>query len=371
MRTIRAHRVHQLLLPSTRRALHTQDNSRLDKLSRTLTSVFQPTQPEPTNIDAQFTIVDSKHGSVVHAKLPPYSCVVTRVGQIIGHARGANVRATTNGSFAVAALRPLLGRSLFVQQVTTQDRGADVLVAPRHAGDSSVVGLAGTVDYFVRRGCVLAQTKFLNVSTWAGIGNAFHLLAFDRVSGRGAMVINTAGGLHRLVLNKDEEYFVDPRFVVAWSATLDVQPQSLPGNSTESNNVKDTKNGAGVQPVPFVASSPAVSNTVSAPLKSPAEPVQVAHKSTLRDVSKLGSRLLDYTVFPAGRIIANMLRVAAYASTNVVRSAAWATSKSVRTMAGVPDLYRVTGPGEIYVSSRLQPKPWTRITESIAAKSSQ
>ncbi|KAJ2666824.1 hypothetical protein IW148_000549 [Coemansia sp. RSA 1199] len=371
MRTIRAHRVHQLLLPSSRRTLHTQDNSRLDKLSRTLTSVFQPTQPEPTNIDAQFTIVDSKHGSVVHAKLPPYSCVVTRVGQIIGHARGANVRATTNGSFAVAALRPLLGRSLFVQQVTTQDRGADVLVAPRHAGDSSVVGLAGTVDYFVRRGCVLAQTKFLNVSTWAGIGNAFHLLAFDRVSGRGAMVINTAGGLHRLVLNKDEEYFVDPRFVVAWSATLDVQPQSLPGKSTESSGVKDTKNGAGVQPVPFVASSPAVSNTVSAPLKSPAEPVQVAHKSTLRDVSKLGSRLLDYTVFPAGRIIANMLRAAAYASTSVVRSAAWATSKSVRTMAGVPDLYRVTGPGEIYVSSRLQPKPWTRITESIAAKSSQ
>ncbi|KAJ2239479.1 hypothetical protein GGH97_005010 [Coemansia sp. RSA 475] len=369
MRTIRAHRVPQLLLPSTRRALHTQDNTRLDKLSRTLTSVFQPTQPQPTTIDAQFTIVDSKHGSVVHAKLPPYSCVVTRVGQIVGHARGAHVRATTNGSFAVAAFRPLLGRSAFVQQVTTQDQGADVLVAPRRAGDSTVVGLTGTVDYFVRRGCVLAQTKFLNVSTWAGIGNAFHLLAFDKVSGRGSMVINAAGGLHRLVLNKDEEYFVDPRFVVAWSATLDVQPQ-LPAKSGQSNGVNDMKNDKGVQPVPFVASSPAVSNTVSAPLKSPAEPIQVAHKSTLRDVSKLGSRLLDYTVFPAGRIIANMLRAAAHASTSIVRSTAWATSKSMRTMAGVPDLYRVTGPGEIYVSSRLQPKPWTRITESIAAKSS-
>ncbi|KAJ2451633.1 hypothetical protein EV183_003464 [Coemansia sp. RSA 2336] len=353
------------------------ESSRLDKLGRKLTSAFQATQQQqqPEPVDPQFSIVDSKHGSIVHAKLPPYSQLVTRVGQLVGQAPGAYARATTHGTFAVAALRPLLGRSAFVQQVSTDNCTADVLIAPRKAGDMAVVGVSGAVDYFVRRGCLLAQSKFLSASTWHGIGAAFNILAFDRVSGRGSMVINTVGGLHRLVLKENEEYFVDPRFVVAWSSSLDIQPQS--GRPAPLHPKRDiakhpvaSANQLSTQPTPFVASSSAVNNTVAAPSRSPAKPMQSLRMSSMRDLTKLGSKLMDYTVFPAGRAVANGLRAAAYASANLARVAAWFSAKSIRTLAGVPDLYRITGPGEIYISSRVQPKPWSRITEYISTKSS-
>ncbi|KAJ2342725.1 hypothetical protein IWW50_004688 [Coemansia erecta] len=355
-----------------RAPVHTDSSSPLDRLSRGLTSVFQPAQHGPAPVDAQFTVVDAKHGSLVRARLPPHSHVVARVGQLVGVSVGTRVRAAPNGAFAVAALRPLLGRHAFVQRVATDEAAADVLIAPRSAGDVAVVGMAGAADYFVRRGCVLAQTAFLHASTWRGVGAAFGVLAFDRVGGRGAMVINGVGGLHRLVLRDGEEYLVDPRFVVAWSSTLAVCPQS--GRPPPMQPAAPPKAGAfksGPPPLPFVASSPAVSNTVAAPARSPSAPVQTARKSTMRDLSTLGSRVLDYTLFPVSRGVASILRAAAYASANAARTGAWAAAKAVRTLAGVPDLYRVTGPGEIYVSSRVQPRPWTRVTETIAAKSSQ
>ncbi|KAJ2368797.1 hypothetical protein H4S02_004871 [Coemansia sp. RSA 2611] len=353
----------------TSRGLHS--DSRLDTLSR-VASALQPAAA-PAPVDAQLSIVESKHGSLLQARLPPYSQVVARVGQIVGQSAAARTRATTRGAFAVAALRPLLGRAMFVQEVSTEARAGDVLIAPRAAGDLAVVGLTGRADYFVRRGSVLAQTRFVQASTWAGLGAAFNALAFDRVSGRGALALNAAGGLHRLVLAAGETYLVDPRFAVAWSASLDVRPQS--GRPTDAAAAEPAPHTAAAphkpaaSPAPFVASSPAVSRTVAAPPRSPAAPVQTARKSTLRDLPRLGSRLLDYTALPAGRLVARGVRAAAHAVANAARTGAWAAAKTLRTLAGVPDLYLVTGPGEIYVSSRVQPKPWTRVAESVAAKS--
>ncbi|KAJ2820921.1 hypothetical protein FBU31_005071, partial [Coemansia sp. 'formosensis'] len=167
----------------------------LDTVSRGLSSLFQGTSA-PAPVDPRFEIIDSHHGSLVLARLPPYSQLYAQVGQTLGQSLRAHSRATTNG--AVAALRPLLGRQAFVQEISTDAHPAEVLLAPRHAGGVAVVGMDGIHDYFVRRGRVLAQTKFLRASTWQGIGAAFNALAFDRLSGRGSAVINAVGGLHRL-----------------------------------------------------------------------------------------------------------------------------------------------------------------------------
>ncbi|KAJ2494995.1 hypothetical protein GGI11_008602, partial [Coemansia sp. RSA 2049] len=187
----------------------------------------------PAPVDPRFEVIGTstsgagEGASLVRVKMPPYSVFYTQVGQTLGQSRGARTRATTRGPAAVAALRPLLGRSAFVQEITTDAAAADVLVAPANPGAVAVVASDGGSDYYVRRRCVLAQTKFLSLSTWSGLGAGFSPLAFDRLGGRGTFVLNSVGGgIHRLVLDEGEDYYVDPRFVVAWSSTLSVAPQS-------------------------------------------------------------------------------------------------------------------------------------------------
>ncbi|KAJ2031395.1 hypothetical protein GGH92_003533 [Coemansia sp. RSA 2673] len=354
--------------------------SGLNTVSRNLSSLFQGT-PTPAPVDPRFEIIDSNHGSLVLARLPPYSQLFAQVGQTLGQSPRAHSRATTKGAAAVAALRPLLGRHAFIQEISTDTHPAEVLLAPKHAGDVVVLGMDGSHDYFVRRGRLLAQTKFLTVSTWQGIGAAFNVLAFDKVSGRGSTVINTFGGLHRLVLKEGEEYLVDPRYVVAWSSTLDVAPQSgrpkplSPHTaSVQEPTTKHHADGAH-RATPFIASSPTLDNRISQPAKSPADSTQKATAATSSDPAKenkrsVAAKLYSHSLVPLWRVLKSGGRAIVYASANALRVSGWAVAKTTRTLAGVPDLYRVTGPGDIYVSTRLTPKPWTRLSNTIAAKSS-
>ncbi|KAJ2497482.1 hypothetical protein IWW47_003622 [Coemansia sp. RSA 2052] len=358
--------------------------SKMASVSRNLSSLFQGT-PAPAPVDPRFEVIESSHGSLILARLPPYSQLYAQVGQTLGQSPRARSRATTKGAAAVAALRPLLGRHAFIQEISTDAAPAEILLAPKHAGDVVVVGMDGSCDYFVRRGCLLAQTKFLTLSTWNGIGAAFNALAFDKISGRGSAVINTFGGLHRLVVKEGEEYFVDPRYVVAWSSTLDIVPQSgrpkpLQPRATDTSALESTTphhpNGTG-HAAPFIATSPTLDYHVSQPARSPAESTQkVATSSSAPGDNREGAKqsvaakLYTLGVVPVWRALKSGARTLAYASANAVRVSGWAAAKTTRTLAGVPDLYRVTGPGDIYVSTRLTPKPWTRLSNTLAAKSS-
>ncbi|KAJ2746560.1 hypothetical protein GGI20_001271 [Coemansia sp. BCRC 34301] len=360
------------------------DSATLNAVSRSLSSLFQGT-PAPTPVDPRFEVISSSHGSLVLARLPPYSQLYAQIGQTLGRSPRARSRATTKGAAAVAALRPLLGRQAFIQEISTDASAAEILLAPKHAGDVVVVGMDGSSDYFMRRGCLLAQTKFLTVSTWNGIGAAFNALAFDKVSGRGSAVINALGGLHRLVLNEGEEYFVDPRYVVAWSSTLDVafqtgRPKPLQPHeaSTSAPEVTTLHHPSATgYPTPFIARSSTLDNHISQPARSPTESTQKvsatssAPNGTNEDTKQsIAAKLYSLGVLPVWRVVKRSMRTAAYASANAARVGGWAVAKTTRTLAGVPDLYRVTGPGDIYVSTRLAPKPWTRLSNTIAAKSS-
>ncbi|KAJ2490429.1 hypothetical protein IWW37_003170 [Coemansia sp. RSA 2050] len=355
--------------------------TKLNALSRNLSSLFQGA-PTPAPVDPHFEIIDSNHGSLVLARLPPYSQLYAQVGQTLGQSPRAHSRATPRGAAAVAALRPLLGRHAFIQKISTDSHPAEVLLAPKHAGDVVVLGMDGSSDYYVRRGCLLAQTKFLSLSTWHGIGTAFSALAFDRVSGRGSAVINAFGGLHRLVLKEGEEYLVDPRYVVAWSSTLDAAPQSGRPKPLSPHTEASTHEPAPKQhadsthrPTPFIATAPSIDNAVSQPAKSPADSTQKVTLATSgspekKDKQSVAAKLYAHSLVPIWRALRNSGRSIVYAAANVLRVSGWAAAKTTRTLAGVPDLYRATGPGDIYVSTRLTPKPWTRLSNTIAAKSS-
>ncbi|KAJ1876551.1 hypothetical protein H4R99_004762 [Coemansia sp. RSA 1722] len=362
-------------------------NTDTSKVTRSLSNIFQTTQP-PAPADPHFSVIDSGYGSLIMAKMPPHSMFYTRVGQTLGQSPRARSRAITKGPTAI--LRPLLGRQTFVQEISTQDISADVLLAPKQQGDVVVVGLTGSVDYYVRKSCLLATTKFLNISTWKAIGAEFNALAFDKVEGKGSMVINSYGGLHRLVLQENEEYLVDPRYVVAWSSNLQAGPQSgqpkpfvvasnkhTGPSASASASAATSSVAAGSQIAPLMSNAPILENKISWPAPSPTKPTQTVNESTTSDAKNKsgGNSNAKPNVFSAlsARIllaVKNSTRTVLYASANAIRTSGWAAAKTTRTLAGVPDLYRVIGPGEIFVSTRLTPKPWTRIANVISAKSS-
>ncbi|KAJ2548605.1 hypothetical protein EV175_004763, partial [Coemansia sp. RSA 1933] len=338
---------------------HTEGRSKEPNHNQ-LRGILQNAKP-PAPVDPRFEVIDSGYGSLVRAKMPPYSVFYTQVGQTLGQSPKAQTRATTRGALAVAALKPFLGRSAFVQEITTSESPADVLVAPRSPGDVVVIGSDGSADYFVRRKCLLAQTKFLSVSTWSGLGAGLGPLAFDRVGGRGTFVLNSVGGLHRLVLQEGEDYYVDPRYVVAWSSTLSVAPQSgrpLPLHPRTDRPLKPTAAADTYTPASqLLSNNPAMQNSVASPARSPTQPLQTAHHSTdagskgpssSSKATRVASRILDSTVWPLWRIVKNGTRGAVYASINAVRVGGWAAAKTTKTLAGVPDLYRISGPGDVY-----------------------
>ncbi|KAI7830866.1 mitochondrial biogenesis protein AIM24 [Kickxella alabastrina] len=301
--------------------------------------------------DPRFTLLGS---SLLQVQLPPFSQLYTRPGQTLGQSAQARTKAVLPGPTSL--LKPLIGRPAFLQEISTDTRAADILLAPRMPGALAVVGMDGAAGLFVRRGCWLARTRFLQVSAWKGIGGGggFGALAFDSVTGKGTVVLNATGEIHRLVLGDAEEYLVDPRFVVAWADSLRVVPQDAPSTQqTSDHNPTAPTTGAVVveRAAPLVGSAPVVENRVSSLPPSPARSAQTVGESTMAT--------------PPGGEPGNAL-----AARILAAAGAWAVLKATRTLAGVPDLYRVTGPGEIYVSTRLAPKPWTRITENIAAKSS-
>ncbi|KAJ1887995.1 hypothetical protein LPJ66_008803 [Kickxella alabastrina] len=340
-----------------------------DAIGRNLTSLFQgTTHQRPPPSDPRFTLLGS---SLLQVQLPPFSQLYTRPGQTLGQSAQARTKAVLPGPTSL--LKPLIGRPAFLQEISTDARAADILLAPRMPGALAVVGMDGAAGLFVRRGCWLARTRFLQVSAWKGVsgGGGFGALAFDRVAGKGTVVLNATGEIHRLVLGDAEEYLVDPRFVVAWADSLRVVPQDAPSTQQISDqNPSAPTTGAVVveRAAPLVGSAPVVENRVSALPPSPARSAQTVGESTMATPpgGKPGNAL-------AARILAAVsgsARAVVGASAGAAKTGAWAVLKATRTLAGVPDLYRVTGPGEIYVSTRLAPKPWTRITENIAAKSS-
>ncbi|KAJ1721101.1 hypothetical protein LPJ53_004335 [Coemansia erecta] len=362
-----------MLRPLTR-ALSTLPGSRSSGLPRKLTAAFQGAQP-PAPQDPHFTPLDTPHGTLLQAKLPPFSAFYAHANSTLGQPPTAHTKTRMLG--ATSPLRPLLGRPAFVSEISTAEDAADVLLAPRLPGALAVIPVSGAEGgYFVRSACVLARTKFLARTTWDALGAMFHPLAFDRVDGRGALVINSFGGIHRLVLDAGEQYLVDPRYILAWSAALHVElPDGQKATAAHRTAQPDTRaasaSAAGSQqqqpPVaPLMSAGLAVENKPAWPAPSPAKPAQVASASTQDSGRSAAARAAGKVAASAGDAARWLLA----ASTGAVKTASWAASRTARRLAGVPDLYRVTGPGEIYVSTRLIPKPWTRLADRISARSS-
>lgn len=120
--------------------------------------------------------------------------------------------------------RVLSGESLFLQTLTAERGPGSAFLAPASPGDIAAVEVEPTEGLIIQRGGFLACTEEVEVSTQLqnvaqGLfsGEGFFIL---RVNGKGLVLLESFGAIHRLKIGAGEQKVVDNGHLVAWSQSM-------------------------------------------------------------------------------------------------------------------------------------------------------
>ncbi|KAJ3210962.1 hypothetical protein HDU67_004860 [Dinochytrium kinnereticum] len=266
---------------------------------------------KPVYEDPEFEVVNAGLGSVLVARLPPTSRFVSDVGKVLGTSSTVENRLAAHGGIASALSRKITGSNALLQQFWTTAESGDVILAPKRQGDIATIRIDGSSEYCIRRTSFLAATDRI----LKGSSGVFTY----RASGVGTIAITGFGGLYRLVLATNEEYLVPSENLVAWDAALDPSPE-----------MKEVE--------------PAPKTPTPAPIAQSSKKAESVGNKLMQGAFSFGSATLRWLGW-VGRFLL------------------WRGKKAI---AGDKGLYRLRGPGEFYIASRLEPSfAWLRDACSI------
>ncbi|KAG2187648.1 hypothetical protein INT44_005338 [Umbelopsis vinacea] len=127
---------------------------------------------------------------------------------------------TLDGGSISAVSRRALGDKAFRQKYETRKEYGDVLLAPSTIGEIAIININGSTEYAMRRDAFLAKTSRVSVdlgfSGLKGKETGVIQRIAHKVRGPGTIAISHYGGLYRIVLDENEEYLVNPSHLVAW-----------------------------------------------------------------------------------------------------------------------------------------------------------
>ncbi|KNE64009.1 hypothetical protein AMAG_09069 [Allomyces macrogynus ATCC 38327] len=175
----------------------------------------------------EFTVVSAGLGSMLVAKLPPGTKVYTQKGVSVGQSASIRTFVAAGGSPLASLKRKLQGGPMFFQVFSTpKAESGDVLIAPKGIGDLAVLEMDGSAEYYIRRHSYLASTTGISLNMrLSGLTMSPDTgIVHYRASGKGKLAITTYGGLYRLVLTSGEVYRVSPKHLIAWNTSMIPEP---------------------------------------------------------------------------------------------------------------------------------------------------
>ncbi|MDH5669874.1 MAG: TIGR00266 family protein [Nitrospira sp.] len=145
-------------------------------------------------------------------------------GAMVGSSPTIDIESKMEGGFLGALSRKLLTGEKFFFQTLRASRGpGEVLLAPTVPGEIVLMELDGVNEYMVQKDGFLAgadtvsiESKMQSLSRGLMSGEGFFLL---KISGKGILILNSFGAIHKIELKPDQEYIVDNSHLVAWSST--------------------------------------------------------------------------------------------------------------------------------------------------------
>jgi uncharacterized protein (TIGR00266 family) len=171
----------------------------------------------------QFKTIHPGDSPAVEVRLPRGASIYAESGAMIGMTSTIKVDGTLKGGFLGSLARKLLtGETFFFQTLKAESGDGEVLLAPAPPGETLILDLDGSTEYLVQKGSFLAasdtvqlESKMQNLSKGLFSGEGFFI---SRIGGRGTLVLNSFGSIHRVDLSPGQEYIVDNHHLVAWTA---------------------------------------------------------------------------------------------------------------------------------------------------------
>lgn len=168
--------------------------------------------------------------SVVEFTLNEGESVVSQPNSMLTMTAGIQIKATVGRGKKpgfVSGFRSLLGgESFFVAEFRAKSDGQTLTLAPDSYGDIIVVDLKDAGGFYLTRGSYLANTGDCDLTTkYGGIKGVMSKkgLFLLHARGEGIVFCQTYGAVVEKVLTDGELFFVDNRFVVAFSDTVTYQ----------------------------------------------------------------------------------------------------------------------------------------------------
>ena len=161
---------------------------------------------------------------MVRVELTAGETIKAESGAMVASSPTIDVESKLEGGFLGALSRKLLTGEKFFFQTLRASRGpGEVLLAPTVPGEIVMLELDGVNDYLVQKDGFLAGAESIKLesqmqSLSRGLlgGEGFFIL---RVSGKGPLLLNSFGAIHKIELKPEQEYIVDNSHLVAWSGT--------------------------------------------------------------------------------------------------------------------------------------------------------
>jgi len=161
---------------------------------------------------------------MVRVELTAGETIKAESGAMVASSPTIDVESKMEGGFLGALSRKFLTGEKFFFQTLRASRGpGEVLLAPTVPGEIVMMELDGVNEYMVQKDGFLAGAESIKLesqmqSLSRGLlgGEGFFIL---KVSGKGPLLLNSFGAIHKIELKPEQEYIVDNSHLVAWSGT--------------------------------------------------------------------------------------------------------------------------------------------------------
>jgi uncharacterized protein (TIGR00266 family) len=169
--------------------------------------------------------------SLAIAKLTANERIRAEAGAMVSMSGGINIETKAEGGLLKSLGRAVLGGESFFQNFfVAPAEGGEVTLAPELPGDIVVIEMAGQ-KLMVQSGSYMASETSIELTAKVSV-KAF--MAAEGVSmleatGTGTLLVSSYGAVYEKTLTAGEKYVVDSSHLVAFDATMGVQPKPVGG----------------------------------------------------------------------------------------------------------------------------------------------
>jgi len=168
--------------------------------------------------------------SLAIAKLAPNERIRAEAGAMVSMSGGVNIETKAEGGILKSLGRAVLGGESFFQNFfVAPATGGEVTLAPELPGDIAVIEMNGKL--MIQSGSYMASESSVELTAKISM-KAFMSaegVSMLEATGSGTLLVSSYGAIYEKVLSAGEKYVVDTSHLVAFDATLGVQPKPIGG----------------------------------------------------------------------------------------------------------------------------------------------